>query len=244
MLGLHRMIDTWNRKVDKYIALTNFAKARFVKAGVQVDKIIVKPNFVHPDPDPGEGKGSFALFVGRLSHEKGIETLLAAWKIIGNALPLCIVGDGPLAQRVAEAVEQIPGITWNGRLKQEDVYRLMGEATVVVVPSVWYETFGLVVIEAFAKSTPVIASKHGALDELILHETTGLLFKPGDHHDLATKVQWILNNPRELLRMRREARRHYQDKYTAKGNYDCLMEIYNNAVDVSRRSTNSLEITS
>jgi glycosyltransferase involved in cell wall biosynthesis len=242
MLSMHRSMHTWNRKVDAYIALTNFSKTKFVKAGIPVDKITVKPNFVQPDPHTGEGKGSFALFVGRLSHEKGIETLLTAWKIIGKALPLCIIGDGPLAQTVAEAAEQIPGITWYGRLEQEEVYRLMGDATVVVTPSVWYETFGLVVIEAFAKGTPVIASKLGALDELVLHEATGLLFRPGDHQDLANKVQWIQDNPSELLRMRREARRHYQDKYTAKANYDRLMEIYNKAIDVSRRSTKPLEI--
>ncbi|MEO8324461.1 MAG: glycosyltransferase [Nitrospirota bacterium] len=230
MLGLHRLIHTWDLKVDAYIALTEFARKKFIEGGLPAKAIAVKPNFIHPDPCPGEGKGSFALFVGRLTQEKGIETLLAAWRLIGTCLPLYIVGDGPLGRMVAEAAERSPGITWCGRLEQEEVYHLMGEAKFVVVPSLWYETFGLVVIEAFAKGTPVIASKVGAIGELIIHEKTGLHFKPGDHQDLVEKVQWFQSNPNEVLRMRREARRHYEEKYTAKGNYELLMRIYNQAI--------------
>lgn len=234
MLGLHRVKGTWNSKVDAYIALTEFAKRKFVEGGYPANKITVKPNFIHPDPGPGEGNGACALFVGRLTYEKGIETLLAAWRQIGTCLPLYIVGDGPLAQMVADASKQIPGITWYGRLEQEDVYRLMGQAQVVVVPSLWYETFGLVVIEAFAKGTPVIASKLGALDEIIRHEKTGLHCRPGDHQDLIAKIQWVQNNPHEVLRMRREARRYYEENYTAESNFGSLMNIYNQAMKVAR----------
>lgn len=230
MLGLHRVINTWGLRIDAYIALTEFARQKFIEGGLPGKTIKVKPNFVHPDPLPGEGTGEYAIFVGRLTQEKGIETLLAAWRLIGTCLPLYIVGDGPLARVVAEAADQYPGITWCGRLEQEEVYRLMGEAKFVVVPSLWYETFGLVVIEAYAKGTPVIASELGAVGELIIHEKTGLHFKPGDHHDLIEKVHWFQNHPHEVQQMRHEARRLYEEKYTAKGNYDLLMDIYNQAV--------------
>lgn len=236
MLGLHRVIHTWDLKIDAYIALTEFARKKFIEGGLPANTIAVKPNFIHPDPGPGKGEGIFALFVGRLTYEKGIETLLAAWRLIGTCLPLYIVGDGPLAQKVAAAAEQFPGITWCGRLEQEAVYRLMGEAKVVVVPSLWYETFGLVVIEAFAKGTPVIASKLGALEEIIFHKKTGLHIKPGDHQDLIDNVQWVQNNPDEVQRMRREARRRYEEKYTAKGNYESLMDIYNQAMHASQKA--------
>lgn len=236
MLGVHRLIHTWDLKVDAYIALTEFARKKFIEGGLPANTITVKPNFIHPDPGPGEGTGSFAIFVGRLTQEKGIETLLAAWRMIGTSLPLYIVGDGPLGQMVAEAAERSPGITWCGRLEQGEAYHLMGEAKFVVVPSIWYETFGLVVIEAFAKGTPVIASKLGALAELILHKKTGLHFKPGDHQDLVEKVDWVQNNPNEVLRMRQEARRQYEEKYTAKGNYESLMEIYHQAMNASNKT--------
>jgi glycosyltransferase involved in cell wall biosynthesis len=100
---------------------------------------------------------------GRLSPEKGISTLLAAWQILGEQIPLKIVGDGPLADEVATAGSEIPGVEWLGRQPQEQVQKLMQNAKILVFPSVWYETFGMVVIEAYAVGLPVIASNLGSL---------------------------------------------------------------------------------
>ncbi|WP_121444056.1 glycosyltransferase family 4 protein [Brockia lithotrophica] len=234
LIVLHRVLGTWSL-VDRFIALTEFARQKFIEAGLPPEKIAVKPNFVHPDPGPGEGRGGYALFVGRLSQEKGLGTLLRAWEHLGGRVLLKIVGDGPLAPRVQEAQDRIPGVEWLGRKTPEEVYTLMGEAAFLVLPSEWYETFGRVAIEAFAKGTPVLASDIGAVGEIISHGRTGLKFRPGDPEDLAAKVEWLLSHPRELERMRREARAEYEAKYTAEKNYEQLMAIYREVLNERRR---------
>lgn len=226
MLTAHRIIQTWTEMVDVYIALSEFAKQKFVEGGLPAKKIVVKPNFVNPDPEPGEGREGYALFVGRLSPEKGVRTLLSAWKLLRGKVPLKIVGDGPLANLVSEAAKLVPGVDWLGRMPAAEVYELMGEAAFLIFPSEWYETFGRVAIEAFAKGTPVIASNIGAIAELVDSGRVGLQFCPGDPKELAAKVEWLLAHPAELAQMRREARAEFEAKYTAQKNYQRLIEIY------------------
>ena len=229
MLTVHRTMRTWTEMVDVYIALTEFARQKFIQGGIPAEKIVVKPNFVHPDLGCGEGRGGYALFVGRLSPEKGLDTLLAAWERLGGQVPLKIVGEGPLASQVAEAVKKLDYVEWLGRRPMEEVYELMGRAMFLIFPSNWYETFGRVAVEAFAKGTPVIAANIGAIAELIEHGRTGLHFRPGDSEDLAAKVEWALAHPRELAQMRQEARIEFESKYTAQENYRQLMKIYKSA---------------
>ena len=233
MITLHRALGTWNL-VDRFIALTEFARQKFIEGGFPPEKISVKPNFVHPDLGPGEGRGGYALFVGRLSPEKGLGTLLMAWEHLGGKVPLKIVGNGPLAPEVQEAQKRIPGVEWLGRKAPEEVYALMGEAAFLVFPSEWYETFGRVAIEAFAKGTPVLAAHIGAVGEVTEDGRTGLHFRPGDPEDLAAKVEWLLAHPNELARMRKEARAEYEAKYTAEQNYAQLMAIYHEVLPKRR----------
>ncbi len=226
MLTTHRILPTWSQMVDKYITLSEFARDKFVQAGFPQDKIAVKPNFVYPDPTIGEGQGGYALYVGRLSPEKGISTLLSAWQKLGKKVPLKIVGEGPLAAQVAEAVSLDRGIEWLGRKSLPEVYELIGNAMFLVFPTIGYETFGRVAIEAFAKGTPVIASQVGAISELVASNRNGLHFRPGDSEDLAIKIEWALTHPQEIAQMRQEARKEFETKYTAKENYRRIMEIY------------------
>lgn len=230
MLVAHRLLRTWDRLVDVYVALTDFARQKFIQGGLPAEKIVVKPNFVHPDPGPGQGAGGYALFVGRLAPEKGVATLLAAWERLNGRVPLKIVGDGPEAPRVTAAAQRLPGLEWLGRRSTDDVYTLMGEATALVFPSEWYETFGRVAAEAFARGTPVIAADLGAMAELVEHGRTGLRFRPGDPDDLAAKVEWAWTHPSELAAMRPAARAEFEAKYTAERNYELLMEIYQLAI--------------
>jgi glycosyltransferase involved in cell wall biosynthesis len=229
MLGVHRAIGTWRRVVDVYIALTEFARSKLIEGGLPARKIVIKPNFTHPDPGPGNGSGSYGLFVGRLSAEKGIDTLIEAWRNLNDGVPLKIVGDGPMAAVVEAAKATLPALQWLGRLPNEAVCRLMGEAAFLVLPSRCYETFGRVIIEAYAKGTPVIASKLGAMAELVDAGRTGLHFRPGDPIDLAEKVRQLLANPLELRRMRRAARQEYTQHFNAEANYKALMTIYREA---------------
>lgn len=226
MLGLHTCLGTWHNKVDTFIAYSQFAMQKFIQGGLPAKKLAFKTNFLHPAPEPGEGKGGYALFVGRLSIEKGLGVMLDAWKQLGGKLPLKILGDGPLAGQVIEATQHMPEIEWLGRKSLEQVYEIVGNAAFLVFPSEWYETFGRVAIEAFARGTPVVASKVGAITELIDHERTGLHFQPSDSTDLAAKVDWLLTHPQELSKMRQEARSDFEARYTAADNYKRLMEVY------------------
>jgi len=240
MLAGHRAVGTWLKAVDVYIAPTEFGRRKLVEGGVPEDKIAVKPNFAYPDPGPGAGTGGYAVFVGRLSAEKGIETLLTAWQYLGSRLPLKIIGDGPMAASVREAAAKDATIQWLGNIPLEAVYELVGEAAILVLPSQCYETFGRAAIEAFAKGTPVIASKLGALAEIIDDGRTGLHFKAGDSADLAAKVRQILAEPLELVRMRQAARQEFDQNFTADSNYKILMAIYERALGpVSRRELQS-----
>ncbi len=226
MLSVHRAMQTWQEQVDVYIALTEFAKKKFIQGGLPANKIVVKPNFVHPDPGIGAGTGGYALYVGRLSVEKGLDTLLQAWEHLDDQLPLKIVGDGPLADRVIAATKKFAGVEWLGRQPMTEVHRLMGEAQILIFPSKWYETFGRVAVESFAKGTPVIAANIGAIAELVEHGRTGLHFIPGDAKDLATQVEFAIAHPQKLQQMRQEVRQEFESKYTAKQNYQQLMQIY------------------
>jgi glycosyltransferase involved in cell wall biosynthesis len=234
MLMTHRVLGTWSKAVDMYIALTEFGRRKLVEGGLPADKIVVKPNFAYPDPGPGTGAGGYAVFVGRLSAEKGVDTLLEAWRHLDGELPLKLLGDGPLAAVVQEAATKDTSIQWMGNQSLEAVYKLVGEAAFLVLPSQCYENFPRVVIEAFAKGTPVIVSKLGAMAAIVDDGRTGLHFKPGDPVDLAATVRRILGESLELARMRQAARRKFEQNYTADSNHKTLMTIYEKALSNAR----------
>ncbi len=229
-LTIHRMRRTWHHDIDALIATTHFAKDKFLKSGLPEHKLTVKPNFLHPTPDVGTGDGNYALFVGRLSHEKGVRPLLDAWLNYDMPLPLKIIGDGPCADEVSDAVTQ-GKCQWLGRRPLEEVYQHIGRATMLIFPSECYETFGRVAIEAFAKGTPVIASNHGAMADVVTHNRTGLLFTPGDAADLARQVKALLADPDRLSAMRGVCRAEFQAKYTGRRALEQLINIYRLALD-------------
>jgi glycosyltransferase involved in cell wall biosynthesis len=187
----------------------------------------------------GTGEGRFALFVGRLSAEKGLDTLIAAWDLLvkqGLDVPLKIIGDGPQAARVQAAAATNKSIQWLGGLPLSEALSLMGQASFLIMPSIWYETFGRTIVEAYAKGTPVIASKLGAMAELVDDGRTGLHFQPGDANDLATKVQQLSSDPVQLSLMRQAARQKYEQHYTAGSNYQQLLAIYERALQLHSKS--------
>ena len=230
MVWAHELLGTWHNDVDVYVAPTSFARSKLIEGGLPAEKLVVKPNFVDPDPGVGAGRGEYMLFVGRLSAEKGIDTLLAAWEGLPEAIPLKIVGDGPLAGVVADAAAQRTNIEWLGRRSLAEVYELMGDAAALVFPSRCYETFGRSIVEAFARGTPVIASGHGAMTDLVEHRRTGLLFAPGDAADLASQVRLLLADPQLACSMRAAARTEYESHYTGPTNYEQLINIYTRAI--------------
>jgi glycosyltransferase involved in cell wall biosynthesis len=233
MLQTHRSRQTWNRRIDTYIAISRFARDKFVQAGLPAHKISVKPHFVEPDPGERSHPGDYALFLGRLAPEKGLLTLLEAWERLPSTVPLVIAGDGPMRPSLeAEVVrKRLQSVHFAGRLRRDEAYGAMKKAAFLVVPSVWYEPFGLVIAEAFACGTPVLGAFVGAIQEMLDDEVTGLHFAPGDPDALAKKVEWAWGHSPELAAMGRAARRVYEDRYTANENYDLLMNIYASAID-------------
>lgn len=227
----HRLLGTWRELVDRYIALTEFSRRKVIEGGLPAPKVVVKPNFVYPDPGPGEHGRQYALFVGRLSPEKGLETLLKAWRLLGGRVRLKILGDGPQAPLIRDAAARDSTVEWLGNRPLEEVYAALGQALCLVLPSQCYEGFPRVVVEAFAKGTPVVASNLGAMAEVVAHGRTGLHFKPGDPVDLAAQIQRLLGAPAELEQMRQAARREYEQHYTAESNYHTLMAIYHSALE-------------
>ena len=143
VLARHRKRKTWSEQVDVYIALSEFARRKFIDGGLPAERTVVKPNFVYPTPAMGKGDGGYALFVGRLAEQKGIATLLAGWERLHVKLPLKIVGDGPMSTEVKAATRSSLEIEWLGRVSHDRVIELMQAATVLVFPSIWYETFRL-----------------------------------------------------------------------------------------------------
>ncbi|HKS76286.1 MAG TPA: glycosyltransferase family 4 protein [Terriglobales bacterium] len=233
MLTVHRKRGTWTDGVDRYIALSDFARQKFVGGGLPAEKISVKPNFVHPDPGArSNGQGSYAAFVGRLSAEKGLGTLVAAWKILGNRVPLLIAGDGPIYGDLRKQAEQfgLSSITFCGRVPRQKAQEIIQGAAFAVFPSECYENFPMGVVESFASGVPVIASRLGALAEIVQDARTGLHFTAGSAEELAAKVEWAWTNPERMRELGRQARLAYEQHYTAERNYPLLMEIYQQAI--------------
>lgn len=225
MLATHRTLRTWENSVDRFIALTNFSREKLIQGGLPAGKIAVKPNFVWDTVSPGCARGRFALFVGRLSPEKGVDLLLTAWKRAAVDFPLKLIGDGPLAKTVTAAA-QACGAEYLGHLPPDHLRALMGQASFLIVPSICYENLPFVVVEAFAAGVPVIVAGHGGIALVVEHGRTGLHFRAGDVEHLATTVRWAVNHAAELERMRAIARQEYLSKYTPQRNYEKLMEIY------------------
>jgi glycosyltransferase involved in cell wall biosynthesis len=227
MITTHELIGTWRNAVDRYIALTEFARHKLAENGIPDQKIVVKANYLDPDPGAKHGPGDYALFVGRLSPEKGIRTLLESWRRLKTPVPLVILGEGPCRSEVIAARTEAPSIQWLGRTEKDRVIESMKRARFLVLPSECYESFPLALVEAFGCALPLVASALGAVGELVDDGRTGLTFRASDPDDLAAKVDWAWTHPWEMEQMGREARCEFEAKYTAAANYRALLAIYN-----------------
>lgn len=225
MLALHRGLGTYRNKVARYIALNDFCRSKFIEGGLPAERIVVKPNFVDwveaRPSDLHERERQGLLFVGRLAAEKGVQTLARAAALLPNS-GLRVAGEGPEARWL----EGVAGITRLGNLAGDAVRQEMSGAMALVLPSIWYENFPRTIVEAFACGLPVIASRIGALADLVRYGETGLLFEPGSAHGLAAKMAWALAHPERMAEMGRNARAQYEAEFSAEVNYRLLMDIY------------------
>jgi glycosyltransferase involved in cell wall biosynthesis len=230
MAALHSLSGTWSDCVDNYICLTEHQKAKMIEGGLPAEKLIVKGNSVYPDPGVGPGTGGFCLFVGRLSPEKGVETLLSVWKSCDPSWMLKIVGEGPLAGAVQAAANGQANIEWVGGKSTADVLELMGQAKLLIFPSEWYEAFGRVAIESFAKGTPVLASRIGGICDVVPDGGAGSLFSAGSIEDLLFKLQLMLTDPELGEGMRQEVRREYERRFSGPTGLSELVKIYTEVI--------------
>ena len=237
MTALHRALGTWERRVTRYIALTEFAKAKFVEGGINADMIVVKPNFVEADAGIGTGRGNasegqYAVFLGRLSPEKGIMTALAAWRELREthgSVKLLVIGAGPSEEEAREycSAHNLDTVRFLGQKTLQAALEIVKEARFLLFPSLLYETFGKAMIEAFSCGTPVIASRLGALAEVVEHGRTGFHVEAGNVRDIALKCAEMLDlKEGAYAAMRHAARQEYEAKYTVQANMRLLEEIY------------------
>lgn len=228
---LHRQVGTWTKQVDAFIALTEFQRELMIAAGLPGDRVHVKPNFYagSPKPAPWSNRGNYAMFAGRLSHEKGVEYLIRAWLIWGKAAPeLRIVGDGPLRESLQKMVSLAPEaqIRFLGQLTPVDAEQQIARAMLLVLPSICFEGFPMVIREAFAYGTPTAVSNLGPLPSIVRHGVSGLVFQPRDVDSLFYTVRGAWSDPSLLEKLGEGARGEFTSLYNEDANYHTLMNIY------------------
>ena len=234
MITHNRWRKTWHQDVNAFIAPSHFAAQKLVEIGIPSDRLYVKPN-VTPDPLINESITPFPqiptfLFIGRLSSEKGIMTLLKAWKKLAQSdWKLQIVGDGQQKKELEIYANEhsLTNVKFKGYQPKNIIIELIKKSTTVVVPSQWYETFGRVVIEAFACGRSALVSKIGALSELVTEGETGFLINPTHIDAWVERLEWYGKNNLDISQMSHKCRQIYLKKYTPEINYQQLINIYN-----------------
>lgn len=230
-IASNRWRGTYRNRVNRYIALSQFAVARLVAGGLPAARIEVKPNFLSDAPSPGEGGGGYAIYMGRLTVEKGVRTLIKAWKSVRN-LRLKVLGDGALRGELEEQVRSDgSAVEFLGFRSRSEILTLAAKAEAVVIPSECYEGFPMAILEAYACGTPVVVARIGSLDEIVSDNRTGVKFEAGNAIDLAAKVNALCLDRDRLVLMRRNARADFEENYTAENNFRRLMTIYQHAIE-------------
>lgn len=218
-LTLHRAIGTFDQ-VRRFVAVSEFVRAKHIEAGIAHERIVVKPNFAWP-ATRREGPGSYFLYLGRLSREKGVDTLLKAWRpALGRLL---VAGDGPEISRLKALAGE--GVEFVGAVPPDRAKRLVAVARALVVPSRCYEGFPRVVPEAYTAGVPVIASRIGALPEVVQEGITGVLAEPDDPASWTEALERLLDD-KTSLRLGEGAYRAWAERYTPEVNLRLLEALY------------------
>jgi glycosyltransferase involved in cell wall biosynthesis len=227
-IAWNRRRGTWTDAVDRFVALTEFGKHRFVTAGLPADRIVVKPHFT-ADPGPRRHPPSASdevVYVGRLAPEKGVDTVVSAMARLGSTrLRLVVIGDGPELARLRRGAP--PTVTFTGPLDPRGVTsRLLG-ARALLFPSLWYETFGLTLIEALAAGVPVVATAHGAAPGII--GDGGITVEPGDVAAWTDGLRRLFDDA-FVDEAGRRARRLWHARYRPQVGLAALEQLYRQAL--------------
>jgi glycosyltransferase involved in cell wall biosynthesis len=231
-LALHRAIGTFDHSVDRFVAMTDFARALLVRDGVDARAVAVKPNAV---PDPGEpfpaaDRGPHVVFVGRLVEEKGIQTLMDAARLAPD-VRVVVAGDGPLRPLVEQTAAALPTLEYLGWVSEQLVTELLATASVAVIPSEWYEAAApLTLLRALALGTPVVCSDLENICGDVRRYGAGRVFQTGSAPALAQALGAALADADWRARASAEARALYLRRHTPSATVDALEAIYAEAV--------------
>jgi glycosyltransferase involved in cell wall biosynthesis len=229
-ISAHRFAGTWRTSVDRYVFPSAFARSLYVRAGWAPERLVVKPNTA---PEPGiarSGAGRGFVVLARLSNEKGIDTLLDAWRIAGIDEPLTVIGSGELEGELRTRADGLDNVSFTGRLPQTDALELLATARALVVPSRWFEVFPRTIVEAYALGVPVLASRIGSLADVVEDSVTGMLVEPSQPAALAVALRALAENDAWTQQLGRQARRRYEDELAPGPTTRRLLEIYEDAV--------------
>lgn len=213
-----------------FICPSKFIMKKHAELGIPEEKLTYIPNFVESRSyQPIFGGGKYILFIGRISKEKGIFTLIKAVKDID--VEVKIVGEGPMKTECEAYIRanKITNIVFEGYRSGEELRSLFQGALFLILPSEWYENAPMAVLESFAYGKPVIGSDIGGIPELITEHETGLLFKPADHRELGEKIRYLLSRPSLIATMGSKAREKVEQKYNAQAHYEKLINLYQRA---------------
>lgn len=227
--GLIARKARWYRaNVSIYACLTGFQRRRLIAAGYPQERITVIPNMVRPAGGDGDASlGDYVGFAGRISPEKGIDVFIAAARKCPD-----------IGFRAAGNYDRTPGIlqrtpsncTLLGHLGPEALARFYASSRMIVVPSIWYETFGLCAAEAQVQGKAVVCSRIGALPEIVASGASGLLFEPGNADDLAEKIRYLWDRPALCRQMGATGRERALREYSPDVYYERTMTAYQRAI--------------
>lgn len=227
---LHQKLGTW-KNCNRFILLSEHARKLFLNSKLELtsNQLVVKPNFCSIPILQERKAGDYFLYVGRLSEEKGIMLLLSVFSSCGYQIK--IAGDGPLKEEVINYSSMYPNIEFLGSLNKAEVFDLMQNCTALIFPSIWYEGMPLTIIEAFACGTPVISSKLGAMEAMIIVGYNGLHFESQNKNDfIKVLYTWYQLNEEQKQVYRINARKTYNANYTPELNLNQLLSIYNQII--------------
>ena len=224
---LHKLLGSYSSCVSKFIVPSRFYLNKFVEWGWSPDKFVYIPNFINTrDYIPDYAAGDYFLYVGRLSFEKGVATLIKA--AADANVHLKIAGSGPEEMGLKKLAEASGAkIDFLGYVSGEALWDVVRSSMAVVLPSEWYENAPLSLLEAYALGKPVIGARIGGIPELIREGETGFVFTAGSVEELSGKLSHTANMPGvELVEMGRIAREIAESEYESSIYRDRILGLY------------------
>jgi glycosyltransferase involved in cell wall biosynthesis len=228
-------VSRWNgsiAKIDHFIAVSEFLRQKMIEFGVPGEKISTVHNFIDSSSvQPNYACGEYFLFFGRVEKIKGVETILKAAEIC-RALPIYIVGEGSAREEMESITERmgLQHVHFLGFQNGQRLQELISGACATLVPSEWYETFGLTIVESFAHGKPVIASRIGGMTEVVSDGQDGFLMQPGNAEEMAERMKWLIDNPAGAVAMGRSGRQKVEIEFGPEKHYQDLSQIYRQLV--------------